>query len=106
MARVLMNVPAKARKGDIVELKILISHPMESGFRHDATGQPIPRHIIREFVCTWNDEEVVRVDLFPAISANPLLSFHALAEESGTIVMSWTDDRGERQSEGAAISVE
>jgi sulfur-oxidizing protein SoxZ len=106
MARVLMTVPKRARKGEVIELKILISHPMESGFRRDAVGKAIPRDIINKFVCTYNGEEVFRADLFPAISANPLLAFSAVASDSGTIVMSWTDDQGAVQSESATITVE
>jgi sulfur-oxidizing protein SoxZ len=105
MADVLINVPKTAKKGSVVELKVLISHPMESGQRRDNVGQLVPRDIIREFVCTWNGEEVFRADLFPAIAANPFLSFFALAEESGTIVMSWTDDRGKVESESVSITV-
>jgi sulfur-oxidizing protein SoxZ len=105
MAGALINIPKQARKGEIVEIKVLISHPMESGFRRDEVGKPIPRHIIREFVCTYNGEEVFRADLFPAIAANPFISFSAIAEESGTFVMSWTDDRDEVRSESASITV-
>ncbi len=105
MADVLINVPKTAKKGSVVELKVLISHPMESGQRRGDVGQLIPRDIIREFVCTWNGEEVFRADLFPAIAANPFLSFFALAGESGTIVMSWTDDHGKVESESVPITV-
>jgi sulfur-oxidizing protein SoxZ len=105
MADVLVNVPKTAKKGSIIELKVLISHPMESGQRRDAMGRLIPRDIVREFVCTWNGEEVFRADLFPAIAANPFLAFFAQAEESGTIVMSWTDDHGAVQSESVSITV-
>jgi sulfur-oxidizing protein SoxZ len=106
MARVLMNVPKRARKGETVELKLLIAHPMESGFRRDATGQPLPRHIIKDVVCTWNGEEVFRAELFPAIAANPFLSFRAVALDSGTIVMRWADDRGAVEEESATVTVE
>ena len=106
MANVLLSVPKTARRGEPVELKILISHPMETGYRRDEMGKAVPRHIIKDFVCTYNGEEVLRADLFPAIAANPFLSFWTTAQESGTIVMSWTDDRGASQSESAPIVVE
>src|SRR4051812_31755087 len=106
MARPLIKIPKEAKKGEIFEIRILISHPMESGQRRDAMGKAIPRDIINNFVCTYNGEEVLRADLFPAIAANPFLSFSATAEESGTIVMAWTDDHGVVQSESVAFSVE
>ena len=105
MARVLVNMPKQANKGDVIDIKVLISHPMESGQRHDESGAVIPRKIINRFVCAWNGVEVVSIDLFPAIAANPFLSFSALAEESGTVSMSWVDDDGTVQSELVSITV-
>ena len=67
MARALINVPAKAKRGEVIEIKTLISHNMETGFRPDNTGKPVPRDIITEFVCKYNGEEIFRAELFPAI---------------------------------------
>jgi sulfur-oxidizing protein SoxZ len=106
MGRALIKVPPRARKGDIIEIKTLISHPMESGQRRDNAGRAIPRDIIHGFVCTYNGEEVFRAELFPAIAANPFLSFCTVATESGTLVFSWTDDEGNVQTESARIEVE
>ena len=106
MARTLVNVPKQVKKGEPFEVKILISHPMESGQRRDATGQIIPRDIINAFVCTFNGEEVLRADLFPAIAANPFLAFFATVEEGGTLTMAWVDDHGATQSQSVAIAVE
>ena len=75
MARVLINVPAQAKRGEIIEIKTLIPHPMETGFRLDNIGEPIPRDIITLFVCTYNGEEIFRAELFPAIAANPFIAF-------------------------------
>jgi sulfur-oxidizing protein SoxZ len=105
MARVLINMPKQATKGQVIDIKVLISHPMESGQRRTDTGQTIPRKIINKFVCSWNGEEVLTVDLFPAIAANPFLSFSAVAEASGTVSMSWIDDDGAVQTELVPISV-
>ena len=88
MARALINVPRKARRGEIVEIKTLISHPMETGYRRDNVGNPIPRNIISRFVCMYNGTEVFRADLFPAVAANPFLSFFTVATESGTLSFS------------------
>ena len=105
MVRALINVPKIARKGELVEIRVLINHLMESGQRRDAMGAVISRDIIHSFVCTYNDEEVLRADFFPAISANPYLAFSTIARDSGTIVFTWTDDQGSVQTERATITV-
>ena len=105
MARALINVPAKAKKGEIVEIKTLMSHPMETGFRPSADGKLVPRNIIKRFVCTYDGEAVFSADLFPAISANPFLSFTLVATSSGVITFSWTDDNDETQVQTARIEV-
>ena len=106
MARTLINVPAKAKRGEVIEIKTLISHPMESGYRVGTNGTMIPRDIIRRFVCTYDGEEVFRADLSPAIAANPFISFFTVATESGTISFEWSGDNGFAASEHAAITVE
>lgn len=105
MARALINVPKIVRKGELVEIRVLINHVMESGHRRDAIGAAIPRDIIHSFVCSYNDEEVLRADFFPAISANPYLAFSTIARDSGTITFTWTDDQGRVQTEHATITV-
>ena len=106
MTRALINVPAKAQRAEVIEIKTLISHPMETGYRRDNVGNPIPRNIISRFVCTYNGVEVFRADLFPAVAANPFLSFFAVATESGTIDFQWIDDHGNTQTASASIEVE
>ena len=106
MARALINVPPKAKSGHVIEIKTLISHIMETGFRHDNVGKPIPRNIITTFVARYNGEEIFRADLFPAIAANPFLSFHTIATESGTIDFEWTGDNGFHETGSAKITVE
>ncbi|MCC7348404.1 MAG: thiosulfate oxidation carrier complex protein SoxZ [Variibacter sp.] len=105
MARTLLNVPAAARRGEIIKINTLIAHIMETGFRHDESGERVPRDIIHTFVCTYNGQEVFRAELFPAITANPFISFTTVATESGTLAFSWTDDHGVTQTETAAITV-
>ena len=89
-----LRVPSEAKKGDIIQIKTLVSHPMETGFRKDEAGKPIPREIINSFVCTFNGHEVFRADLEPAISANPYFEFTVKVEESGTFAFAWVDDNG------------
>jgi sulfur-oxidizing protein SoxZ len=106
MARTLINLPKTVRRGAAFDIRILIAHPMESGYRRNEMGQAVPRDIIHSFTCTYNGETVLEADLHPAIAANPFLSFSAIARESGEIVMTWTDDAGHTESERVAILVE
>jgi sulfur-oxidizing protein SoxZ len=106
MTPALVNVPAKAKRGEAIEIKTLISHPMETGYRHSTTGSAIPRDIIPTFVCRYNGEEVFRADLHPAIAANPFITFFTVATESGTIELAWTDDHNETHTQKADIVVE
>jgi len=105
VASALINVPARAGRGEIIEVKTLISHPMETGFRRSQLGALIPRDIIRLFVCTYNGTEVFRAELHPAIAANPFIVFSTVATESGTIAFRWTGDNGFSVAESAAITV-
>jgi len=106
MAAALINVPAKARRGDIIEVKTLMSHIMETGYRRTATGELLPRDIITSFTCRYNGVEVFRADLFPAIAANPFITFFTVATESGKFDFEWIGDRGFTETASAAISVE
>jgi sulfur-oxidizing protein SoxZ len=106
VARALINVPPRARRGEIIEIKTLISHVMETGHRRTQDGAPIPRDIIRLFVCTYNGVEVFRAELHPAIAANPFLVFSTVATESGTLAFTWTGDNGFAVTESAPIAVE
>jgi sulfur-oxidizing protein SoxZ len=106
VTQALVNVPAKAKRGEVIEIKTLISHPMETGYRHDTNGAPIPRDIIHTFVARYNGEEVFRADLHPAIAANPFITFFTLASESGVIELTWTPDHGEPVTQKANITVE
>ena len=106
MPRTLINVPPKAKRGEVIEIKTLISHDMESGYRPDNVGKMIPRDIINLFVASYNGVEIFRAELFPAIAANPFLSFTTIATESGHIDFTWTGDNDFSVSETAQISVE
>ena len=101
----LINVPERARKGEIIEIKTLVSHPMETGYRRSQTGAPIPRDIIRRFVCAYNGTEIFRAELHPAIAANPFIVFSTVATESGTLTFQWTGDKGFSVTESATITV-
>jgi sulfur-oxidizing protein SoxZ len=89
-----VRMPASAKRGDVIEIRTLVQHPMESGFRLDNTGREIARHIIESFDCTYNGREIFRAKLHPAVSANPFFTFFALADDSGDLVFRWRDDEG------------
>lgn len=105
MANARIRMPAKARAGEIVEIRALVFHPMESGFRPDNVGRPIPRHIVEHFVCTVAGEEVFRARFHPGIAANPFTSFSVVATTSAELVFTWTDDRGGVTVERAWLEV-
>lgn len=101
-----VRVPKTASKGEIIEIKTLISHPMETGLRKDRkTGDLIPRKIINKFVCSYNGNEVFSADLHPAISANPYMSFFVKVEQSGEMEFKWVDDDGSVYSEKSKVTV-
>ncbi len=89
-----VKVPKSAAAGEVITIKTLISHNMESGQRKDKQGNPIPRKIINKFTCAFNGQTVFECDLDPAISANPYLEFNAKVPESGTFKFTWVDDDG------------
>ncbi len=106
MATALINVPAKAKRGEIIEIKTLMSHIMETGYRHTAEGVVIPRDIITSFTCRYNGNEVFRAELFPANSANPFITFFTTATESGKLEFEWIGDKGFAATASASITVE
>src|SRR6516225_3981374 len=106
MAPALINVPARAKRGDIIEIKTLMSHIMETGYRRTAAGDLVTRDIVTSFTCRYNGREIFRADLFPAIAANPYLSFFTTVNESGTFEFEWVGDNGFSRTASAAITVE
>jgi len=89
-----VRFPQEARSGEIIEIKTLISHEMETGFRKDQTGATIPRRLINKFTAKFNGKEFLSVDWYTAVSANPFQSFFFRAKESGTFEFTWKDDDG------------
>jgi sulfur-oxidizing protein SoxZ len=92
--KVRIKLPGEAKKGEVIEIKTLIAHVMETGFRKDPAGKAIPREIINRFTAEFNGRPVFSVDLEPAIAPNPYLKFYARVEESGTFRFAWFDDNG------------
>lgn len=105
MTSIRLSVPQTARKDEIIELKALIQHPMESGYRRGSRGEQIPRNIITRFECLYDGELFFSADLHPAIAADPFLKFYTRAVRSGTLEFLWTDQHGETWSDTASLSV-
>jgi len=100
-----VRMPASVKANDVIEVKTLISHEMESGQRKDSAGKVIPRKIIKQFTATFNGKEVMKADWHPAVSANPYQSFFVRVPESGTFVFTWLDDDGSVYKSEHKVSV-
>ena len=105
MARTLINMPGSARRGEVIQIRTLIAHAMESGYRVNAQGQVMPRDIVRRFTCHYNGELVFAAELFAAIAANPFIEFSTLARDSGTLTFQWEGDNGFVQRENIGLRV-
>ena len=105
MARALIHMPSSAMRGAVIEIRAVIAHPMETGYRPGADGRVLPRDIIRRFACRYNGETVFSAELHPAISANPYIAFHTVATESGTLEFEWQGDNGFSQTERMPLAV-
>ena len=98
-------IPAENRRGEPFEVRITLRHAMETGYRTDASGKPIPRNVIRRFECRYNGEPVFAVRMSSGIAANPYLRFFVTARESGTLDFEWVDDAGVRATAQAPVKV-
>ena len=105
MANALIRLPKTVRRGEVFEIKTLVQHPMETGFRPGMNGTIIPRNIIEDFLCTYNGVEVFRMKMSSAIAANPFVAFHTVATETGVLFFRWTGDNGFKVEETASITV-
>ena len=100
-----VQLPQRARRGEVIEVRIAIQHPMETGFRYDQMGTPVPKNVINSLKVSYNGAEIFRAELGSGIAANPYLQFCTIAEASGELVFEWIDDKGDRGQERAAITV-
>ncbi len=100
-----VKVPKSAAAGDVITIKTLINHKMESGQRKDKQGNRIPRSIIHRFNCDFNGQNVIDITLEPAISTNPYIQFKAKVPESGEFVFTWYDDDGSVYEARKSITV-
>ncbi len=105
MARTLITLPAEVHHGDVIEIRCLIQHPMETGFRSGDDGQRLPRNLIRRFRCFYRGEQVFGAELYAAVAANPLISFWLRVGDGGELRFSWEGDQGFSQSETRTLTV-
>jgi sulfur-oxidizing protein SoxZ len=105
MTRPRVRLPESAKVGEVIEIKTLISHVMETGQRKESDGKPIPRFIINSFTATFAGAEVFKAELHPGISANPYLAFFMRVPGPGEFAFTWTDDNGVKVSEKAKLNV-
>lgn len=98
-------IPEQASSGEEIQVKTLLAHPMESGFRRDFQGEAIPRNIIKRFECEYLGETVFAAEFFPAIAANPYLAFKITARKTGTVTCRWVDQHGESVTATKTLTV-
>jgi len=106
MASALIHMPASAKPGEIIEVRALIAHTMETGFRPGPDGKPLPRDIIRKFECRYNGKLVISAELHPAMSANPYIAFNVKATTSAPLEFTWTGDNAFTQTEQKQLQVQ
>lgn len=100
-----VQLPATAKAGEVIEVRITIQHPMETGFRFELGGRPIPKNVINSLLVRYNGAQIFRAEMGSGIAANPYLQFNTVAKASGEIEIAWVDDDGNRGSERVAITV-
>ena len=105
MARTLINLPKTARRGEVIEVRTTIAHPMETGLRSDDLGQKLPRNILTHFECRYGGQLVFSAALFTAVAANPYVAFFVRAQASGPLALTWLGDNGFAQTETVQLTV-
>lgn len=105
MSKPRIKLPDQAKVGDIIEIKTLISHVMETGQRKDADGKTVPRDIINTLAASFEGKEFFKASLQPGISANPYIAFYMRVPGPGDIEFTWTDDAGRKTVEKMKLNV-
>ncbi len=86
--------PERIVAGDVVKVRLLVQHPMDTGYLQNLLGQVVPRNIIRVLTCTLGSQEVLRIEPSSGIAANPLFEFFVRATETADMRVAWVDDKG------------
>ncbi|MFT3759111.1 thiosulfate oxidation carrier complex protein SoxZ [Thauera sp.] len=99
-----MRIRAAAKDG-VTEVRVLMSHVMETGQRKDSSGEVIPAHFITELTAKHNDKLVLSAEFGPSVSTNPYLAFKFKGGEKGDkITVSWVDNKGDSRTDEAQIA--
>ncbi len=93
LARIQLSSPV--RRGQPMEVRLLVQHPMETGFRFDVLGTSAPKNVIHSLHASYGGRAVFRARLGSGISANPYFQFWLMPEQSGELLVQWLDDLGE-----------
>jgi sulfur-oxidizing protein SoxZ len=114
-ARTLITIPTAIKRGEVAEIRVLIQHPMETGYRRSSEGVLLKRDLIRRLVCMFEAQSqnapkpspmlVFQASFHAATAANPYLAFPLRAKENGTLVFTWEGDNGFSQTERRALVV-
>ena len=99
-----MRIRAQAKDGT-TDVRVLMGHPMETGFRKDSSGKTIPAHFISDVKATSNGRTVLTAKWGQAISQNPFLQFRVKGAKAGDkVTVTWTDNLGETRTDEATIA--
>jgi sulfur-oxidizing protein SoxZ len=100
-----IKIPDSAKVGEVIEIKTLISHVMETGQRKDRDGKAIPRNIINTFTAAYDGKVFFKTELQPGISANPYLAFFMKVPGPGEFEFTWIEDGGAKAVEKFKLNV-
>lgn len=100
-----VRIPDSAKVGEVIEVKTLIAHVMETGNRKTPDGKTVPRNILNSFTASFGGKEVFKAAMQPGISANPYISFFVRVTGPGDLELTWTDDAGQKITHKAPIKI-
>jgi sulfur-oxidizing protein SoxZ len=89
-----IRIPDRIKRGDLITVNSIVSHPMDTGFFRDAEGEPIPAYFIKQVVVTYGSQEIARFEWTSGISRDPVVSFTLKADREAPLTMVWTDNKG------------
>ena len=91
--------------GDKVEVRVLMSHEMETGQRKDAKCELVPAHFIQTVNVTHNGKTVMSAEWGPAVAKNPFLHFRFKGGKAGEkLAITWVDNEGDKRTDETTIS--
>src|SRR4051794_30247630 len=100
-----IKIPDRIKAGELIEIKTLATHVMETGNRKDAAGKLIPRDIIHSFAATFEGREVFSAELGSGIAANPYIAFFLKVPGPGVLTLAWAEDSGVTTVEKVPLTV-